>query len=99
MTTGVTRASDGNQVLCHPSQDGSPPQTAACSWTLNVEDTVCETCIPAFNNGDYTSSAVWCLPVPPVNATTGRASYWSMDQQKRSVGHPAAAPGRAERED
>ena len=97
MTTHVELPATADAVLC--SYYEYDPSKAACSWTLNVEDTVCETCTESKSNTDVSSTRVSCLLVAPPVAGVGRQFYWSIDQQKRSVGHPAAAPGRAERED
>ena len=97
MTTHVELPATSDALFCFSY--GFDPSKAACSWTLNVEDTVCETCTESKSNDDVSVTQVSCLLVPPPAAGVGRQFYYSIVQQKRSVGHPAAAPGRAERED
>ena len=95
MTTHAEFPSSANFACSTYEYD---PSKSACSWTLNVEDTVCETCTESNSNTFWSSTRVSCLTVA-TGLPDGRQFYWSIDQQKRSVGHPAAAPGRAERED
>lgn len=65
VTNGVSTS--GSKSGCPFSSSG-----AACSYTLNVEDTVCETCVE--------SQDVSCLTVAA--AVDGRPNYWSINQAK-----------------
>ena len=84
--------------FCSPYSSDPSNANGFCSWTLNVEDTVCETCTESKSNTGWSVTQVSCLTVA-TGLPDGRQFYWSIDQQKRSVKHPAAAPGRVERED
>ena len=67
-----------NDVKTTGSKSACPVSSSsgACSYTLNVEDTVCETCVESRDG----TTVVSCLPVAA--AVDGRPNYWSIDQAK-----------------